>query len=494
LLTKLSTSLNKFTSSRLWYYIENILVIGLLFYCIKSLTDYDNVYYQTWKNEAAAKAILAFTAIVFIIRKVRLINWQSLVATLLFGVVALERMHFWADAEDILNAVKPQLVAEWLSLMIIIDIILYKNVNNLFKGANILAILYIAMAIGMIWRRHDRMEPIVLIFPMVLFALIKLDAERKQWFVCRFIDAWFITFIYVMVKSFIERPYEGQRYYGCFVNIGQFGIFMVCCFTIALFSICYAKEKYSRLSFPYFISWIWLIIASYMLYIIDTRTILAGVLLCLAGLFMFVRKDTTKKALIKRSVLIILVLFGIIAFSALAVNICANVSDEWLEAHSIGVWTPITASIKRFRWVAYMLQYHPSGNRIFDLFDSLSSSRLTIWKRYTEYFNYDGNPSISFELPNGYWVYTAHNTYIQFLVEYGFISFINLLLIILITLKNCIRDYLLNEKQIILFLPAFWYFSMLGVWLGESNTIFFPITFFGFMFISLSLNKENSPH
>ncbi len=491
MVSKLSAPIGKFTSTIFWYYVKNILVVGLLFYCIKSLTDYDNVYYQTWKNEAAAKAILAFTAIIFIIRKVKLLNWQSLVTTLLFGAVFYERMHFWADAEDIWNAVKPQMAAEWMTLMIIIDIVLYKNVNDLFKKTNYLLILYIVMTIGMILRRHDRLDPIILIFPMFLFALVKMDEEETEWFMRRFIDGWFISFVYVLVKSFKNHPYDGGRYYGCFLNIGPFGIFMACCFTIIIIALYYIKENYGRLSFPYFITWIWLLFDLYMLYLIDSRTSFSGILFCLAFLYLFMRKNSSRSKIIYRSVLLIVLFVSlfVLAFLAFSVcsKICSDISDEWLQSHSTGIWIPITTIIERFRWVTYKELYHSSGNRLFDIFDALSSWRLTIWNRYFDFFNYDGNSSIGFEIDDGYWVYSAHNTYIQFLVEYGYLSLAELLLTIFVSIFVSVKSYLCRSSRAPMILPGLWLVSMLGIWIGESNTFFYPITFFGFMFIARML-------
>lgn len=490
MLTKLATPINKLTSSKLWYYIENILVVGLLFYCIKFLTDYDNVYYQTWKNAAAAKAILAFTAIVFIIRKVKLLNWQSLVATLLFGIVVFERLHFWADAEDILNAVKPQLAVEWLSLMIIIDMILYKNVNNIFKGVNYLAILYVLMTIGMIWRRHDRMDPIILIFPMFLFALVKMDEEKTDWFIRRFIDGWFISFIYVMVKSFSEHPYDGSRYYGCFLNIGQFGIFMICCFTVAMASIYYCKEKYGRKSFGYLISSIWILASCYMIYIINTRTTFTGILLCLAFAFLFARKDISKKVITRRLLILLTCLLLLIGGGILLIKMSGNISEEWLNDNN-GIFSPIAFNLLRLRKIVNIDPTLTMKEQIFRIIDSFTSGRLSIAKNYSQFFNYDGNTADGFYMADvDYWVYGAHNTYIQILVEYGYLSIIELLLVITITIIKHIRNYLTNIKSTASFFTMLWMASMLGVWLGESNTFFFPISFFGYMFIARTIRLE----
>ncbi len=494
--TTLSTYINKFSSTKIWYYIENILVVGLLFYCIKSLTDYDNVYYQTWKNAAAAKAILAFTCIVFIIRKVKLLNWQSLIATLLFGVFALERLHFWADSEDILNAVKPQLAAEWLSLMIIIDMILYKNVNNLFKGVNYLAILYVLMTIGMIWRRHDRMDPIVLIFPLFLFALVKMDEEKSDWFMRRFIDGWFISFVYVVTRSFIENPYNHRRYYGYFLNIGQFGIYMICCLVVSIAAIIYCKTKYKRKSIHYLFSVIWLLAICYMLCIINTRTIMTGLLFSLAYLYLYARKDISTKAIvfrwIKLSVFTLILTVGII----ISFKICATISDEWIVDHSNGILSPIVINIDKLHMIANTEDGAQFNSKIITYLDLISSYRISIIRKYSEYFNYDGNGSIGVLVDgydkwgNVYWAYGAHNTYVQFLVEYGYISFIELILLILLSLVIQTRNYIKKNNSIILLISSLWLASMLGAWLGESDTFFFPITFFGFMFIARMLPQD----
>ena len=487
------SKINNFTSTKVWYFIENIIIIGLLFYCIYSLIGVDNVYYQIWKNEQSAKAILAFTAVVFIIRKVKLFNWQSLVGTLLLFVVFIERKHFWIESPDIWAVVKPQMFAEWLSLMIVIDMCLYKNVNNLFKSVNYLAILYVLMTVGMIYRRNTRLDPLILIFPFFLFALVKMDVERKRWFTCRFIDAWFISFVYVVVKSFVERPYEGERYYGCFLNIGQFGIFMVCCFAVSISALYYCLEVFGKKNLLVYISCMWIIFNLFMLYIIDTRTIMVGVLFCLAFVFLFARKDTTRKKIIKRWVLIAIFIIVLIGTGALLITVSQSISEEWFVANFSGPLSPIATNLYRLRKLAEIDQTISDKNPLFRIIDSLSSGRLTIAQRYAEYFNFEGNTSIGFELEeHGYWVYTAHNTYIQFLVEYGYVSFAELMIFVFASITVSVKDYLHSGKQPFKLMPILWLASMIGVWLGEADTFFFPITFFGFMFMSQMLSMEKS--
>ena len=124
---KLINFSNSIYSSKGWHIAQNVVVTALFVYCLKALTDYDNLEFQTWKNQASAKAIFAFMAIVFIMRQVKLLNWQSLLATILFIPCIIERMHFWKGSPDIIAILKPQMAAEWLAIMIIVDMLLYKN-------------------------------------------------------------------------------------------------------------------------------------------------------------------------------------------------------------------------------------------------------------------------------------------------------------------------------------------------------------------------------
>ncbi len=490
MISKITSTYNRITSTRFWYYLENILVVCLLFYCVKSLTDYDNVYYQTWKNEAAAKVVLSFTAIVFIIRRVKLFNWQSLVATLLFGTVVFERIHYWADSEDILSIIKPQMAAEWLSLMIIIDMILYKNVKNLFNGVNYLLILYILMTIGMIWRRHDRMDPIVLIFPMFLFALVKMDEEKTDWFIRRFIDGWFISYIYIVVKSFIERPYENDRYYGCFINIGHFGIFMSCCLIISFVSLYYSKRTNGIISFQFIISLCWMCSVLYMLLLINTRTILLSFIICLTFVYIYVRKDTSPKKIKKRRTIIYITYISIIILALVTARILYKVPDEWLNAAFSGRLSPMLYHIGKLRALGSFDNSQPLKEQLFSILDYISSRRLRIARNYSEFFNFDGNASIGVLVEEyEYWAYCAHNTYIQFLVEYGYISFVEVVILFIYSLIISIRRFLSDKKYTNL-LPFLWITNMIGVWIGESSMFFYPETFFGLMFVSLFLYRK----
>ena len=480
--------LKKFSESKIRYYVENIIVVGLLMYCIKALTDYDNMPWQTWKNQAGAKAVFAMAAVIFIVRRVRLINWQSLLGTVLFVPFVIERFHFWRESPDILAILKPQMAAEWIALMIIIDMLVYGNVVNFAKSINLMFILYAVMTLGMFYRRNGKMEPVLLVIPIFLFALVKLNRERLEWFLKRFTDSWFLIFVYVCVRSFKENPFTGRRYFGYFLDIGPFGIFMVCTLVMAIFALLYAREKYGRKSFFYIASIVWIVASSYMLWIIDTRTILSGVFFLLVFMYVYARKDVSGKALKKRGIIVGITILGIIILCVIGLAVFAGTDSPYWYGKAEGkglksLIAPLYMHASRFADAMNINKDATLWQQFVEIVDRLSSGRITIAKAFSPYFNYEGNGPIGLEV-QGYWAYNAHNNFVQILLEYGWFTLIEFVTLVIMGLVTAVKRYLKSDRSPIALLPVMWLAAMLGVWCGEVSSIYYPATFFGLMFIS----------
>ncbi len=457
--------------------------MSLFCYCIKHLLDYNEEYYQVWKNETAAKAIISFTLILFLIRKVKLFNWQSILATIVMAIIAVERHHSLIDSPDIFNAVKFQIIAEWLTLLIIIDMFIYKNINYLFSKTNYLLIVYAFFTLGALYRRHDQMGPIVLVFPMFLFALIKMDEEKSKWFMHRFIDGWLLSYIYVCIRSFKENPYNGEQYYGYFQMPGPFSIFVICCLTVAIVSLIYSKNEYGLKSIFFIISLLWIISCIFMIWIIGTRTSFVGVAFCAISMFLFCRQNITKKKLLHRSIFLIVIFSLLVAFTISLPAICAKIPPEWVEDNKIGPLAPLANNIYKIQWATITSEGFTIKQTIYRYIDIFSSIRLTILLNYIPYFNFDGNGPLGIMIED-YYAYSAHNTYAQYLIEYGYITFIELIVIVIMSVVTSTKKYMRRGQNWVDLLPMLWFSSMLGVWFGESETFFYPITFFGFMFIA----------
>jgi len=483
--------LKKFSESKVRYYVENIIVVGLLMYCIKALTDYDNMPWQTWKNQAGAKAVFAMAAVIFIVRRVKLINWQSLVGSVLFVPFVIERFHFWRESPDILAILKPQMAAEWIALMIIIDMLVYGNVVNFAKSINLMFILYVVMTLGMFYRRNGKMEPVLLVIPIFLFALVKLNCERLEWFLKRFTDSWFLIFVYVCVRSFREKPFTGRRYFGYFLDIGPFGIFMVCTLVMAIFAIIYSKQKYGRKSFFYVMSIVWITASSVMLWFIDTRTILSGVFFLLVFIYLYARKDTSSKALKKRGLVIGGTVLVIILLCVIGLWVMGKTdTNYWYSKAEGSPMAPIYMHFCRFAYAMDINKDATLWQKFVEIVDRLSSGRITLAKAFSPYFNYEGNGPIGLEV-DGYWAYNAHNNFVQILLEYGWFTLIEFVTLVIMGLVTAVKRYLRSDRSPFALLPVMWLAAMLGVWCGEVSSIYYPATFFGLMFISRLMAPES---
>ena len=480
-----------FFNSRVYKYCESIAVILLFFLCTKYLVDYGDLDYQTWKDIAGAKAVLAFTFIIFILRKVRLINWQSLVATVLFIPIAIGNALYWINAHDILKAVLVRNLAEWLALMIVVDLFLYGDISNTFRKRNILFILYAVMAFGMIFRRNGILESYLLVFPMLLFALVKIDRDKKIWLFKRFIDSWFISFLYICIKSFIVNPFEWGRYYGSFVTLGFFGVFISCSFVVALVAVVFCKKEYGVKSFRFWTSVIWLAMTIFMLLAADTTNSFVGVGVCLVFVYLFVRKDNTKKALTKRfiklGILAVAMVIAIILLTILSVII----PYEWVLSHSTGVWAQLSRGIMILKVAVNRSPGESLGQYLFHYLDILTSFRMEFYKTFIKGLNFQGNGTQGYYIEKyDVWALHAHSTYLQFASSYGILTGIEVVLVLIASVVRTVKRFIKSNQSLIYLLPLLWLANMVGVWMGETMWFFFPVSFYGLMFIAMLLPME----
>ena len=481
----------KFYYLKVYKYCESIVVIFLFFLCTKYLVDYGDLDYQTWKDIAGAKAVLAFTFIIFILRKVRLINWQSLVATVLFIPVAIGSAFYWINAHDILKAVLVRNVAEWLALMIVVDLFMYGNISSIFRKRNILLILYAVMAFGMIYRRNGMTEPYLLIFPMLILALVKIDRDKKIWLFKRFIDSWFISFLYICIKSFIVNPFEWGRYYGSFVTLGFFGVFISCSFVVALVAVIFSKKEYGVKSFRFWASVIWLAMTIFMLLAADTTNSFVGVGVCLVFVYLFVRKDNTKKALTKRFIKL-----GILAVAMMAAIIVLTILSvlipyEWVVSNSSGILAQLSRGIMTLKVAANRKPGESLGQYLFYYLDILTSWRMEFYKTFIEGLNFQGNGALGYYIEKySVWALHAHSTYLQFASSYGILTGIEVVLVLIASVVRTEKRFIKSNQSLIYLLPLLWLANMIVVWMGETMWFFFPVSFYGLMFIATLLPME----
>lgn len=105
--------------------------------------------------------------------------------------------------------------------------------------------------------------------------------------------------------------------------------------------------------------------------------------------------------------------------------------------------------------------------------DLFTSGRLSIIKVFSEYFNFTGNPSMGLQVGE-YFAHNTHNTYSQVIFDYGYIGGGLFIIWLLYCMGASVGQYL-KKKQVSQVFVCAWVAMLLGILLGESVNLYYPI-------------------
>lgn len=476
-------------TDRINKYILSIAYTVLFSVCIICLCNYNNAMYQTEKEVGASMAMLFLSVLVLLIRKADLFNYASLISSVVYFPLAMIYRASYEKLPDVYNSVRINVWTQWVCLLIIVDTVRhYKDLKKL-KFDKLGVILYALMAILMAVFRNGRSEYHVLFVPFMLLYLVKITKEEYSRVINAFANAWLVAFVFIMAKSLITNPYVGGRYYGCFVNLGVFGVFFGAVISVAFFRIWQSKFERGRKSVFYILSIIWLVVLLAAMYMVDTRTLLVGVVFSILVMYLFIRKKNTKEDIRKRFVTVGLIFLGLVCAAFVVIMIFKDDDHyywykKYTETNSVFgivyVWIeriPLMFNQKETQFKAGMFEI----GSIMNALDTFTSGRLSLAKFYSNYFSFLGNTSDGFMVGN-YYAVNSHSQYIQVLYEYGYLAGIEYIIFwIYCTVKGVLMY--LRTKSTGLLLAAAWLPMLIGLMTGEIETLFYPGMFMSFVVI-----------
>lgn len=464
------------------------LVIGLIsIACLATtlvlLCNAQNAIYQTHKDIWYAKAFFMLAAFMFVIQRVRLFNWQSLLVSALywpFGYMYREARGF---APDLFNRDRVVVWVVWLLLLIVVDMVVYRKHTPLEKFNKGALAIFAVMTAFMIFYRNGRNYPIILVIAFV-FYLIPVCAEKWKKLTNQFCYAWLIAFIVMLCRSLINNPevndYNG-RWYGDFLNIGDFGLFMGCVMAVVLYKLYQIKKEKGRGNIEYVLWIVALLAAVWTTFRVSTVTAFIGIALIFLAGFVVIRKEiTVKKAVIgTASVTLAVLAIGVAGFFTL--KALANTdADYWNKVLVEGnaLVKPLADIIDRAHYMFNEPRtFADSGifapESFVNYVDLFVSGRLSIIKVFSESFNFTGNPSIGMQVGT-YFAYNTHNTYSQLIFDYGYIGGGLFILWLLYCTVKSAGQYIKQKKNVQV-LTILWMAMTLGVLLGESANLYFPV-------------------
>ncbi len=466
---------------------KQILLHILCIYCLTAmllhLHNMGNEMYENFKNISAAKALLMLSVFMLIIQKARLFNWQSVVASLLYWHWALIFLTRYIEIPDLYKIDEIVIWVGWVLVLIITDMITYKKVNPINRFQLLPWCIFLAMIFAMTYCRNGRVHPLVFVFAFV-FYLIPLNRLEWRKILNQLCTAWIITFFIVWFRS-VTGNYEIDenigRWFGDFLNIGDFGVFMACITTIILFKLYQSKELYGRKSFSYLIYLLCLLPLLWTIFRVSTITMFIGIACIFLTGYVVIRENTSRKNVLFRICTVVFIILLVVLLALLGLKLLANTDkDYWEQVLYEGntFLKPIANLIQRAHYmfdevITFSEAEVFEPDSIINYLDLFSSGRLSIIVKFAEHFNFLGNPSAGIQVGT-YMAANAHNNYTQMLYEYGYLGGgIYIVWSVYISL-TAIRQYL-RQKRVSQVLLCLWMPMSLGVYLGERINLFAPI-------------------
>lgn len=485
-----------YDKKRVRYFTKIFLLSFFVCFLLLALLDYETVFSQVELDVYFSKATCAIAFIIIMLKSIKPFNWHSLIATIILFVFYCFYITPFREATSILTAARYGVLTQWIVLLIIIDMLLYKKMS--FKQYRQVPLaLYLSMAFFICYYRLGRKELLILVLPMLFFYSIRLNKERWYQFLLSIYYGCFGSFCVTILKSLKMVSISGEdRWFGYFPTLATFGFFLSCCFSLSLWGFWYVFQKKKTWATPlFFFNSIWMVAILYFgLVAVGTRTfylVILGELVILICLFWKKIPRIVKAG----ALLFLVVCVGVFAVSVVYLKSCSEEELEQMIMVMINRYgeNGITYTLRSYLRIfmpSYLISNEFSG--FWALVDSFTGIRLTIAKAFLN--------EVSF-LPNGiegvyigeYFPGHAHNTYIQMAYQFGIPTAILYIGFFVYGFIDRIRAYKKNHEAYNLLL-VLWLAMMLTTWITETVIICSVTTIMGLIIMyPFIVNIDDEP-
>lgn len=377
--------------------------------------------YQTFRDYYNYKAIAYFLAVLLMVRRAKIWHPVPIIYSVLYVIGSVMYFRKWQFEIELFNANLSKCIAFGLFFLLIIDFFVSKNLVKWKERNKVLTIIFlVALALSAVIS-PGRASLIYFICPFAALYFIRINEQKwKQLMICLSIAIWSSN-MWVMVKSLIEVPYEGERYFGVFLNLSTIGIFCAAAAVSATFWLLCIKGKTIKANILRIVALVAILVPTYFTFLVSARVaLLALVAAIMYGMIMWMGKyDINKlKKKIKYGCVIIIsciILFFVILWGLYNIpvqDIKDNIEIDFLREQVL-YWNAVARSTFDANSETY------EQGTVLAMIDRFSSSRVGIWQSYFEEMTWLGHEG----------VYSAvtgrlhpHNNYIAWLYQYGLIG------------------------------------------------------------------------
>lgn len=406
-----------------------------------SLNEYANAPRGDKSLLYANVAILIFMVLLWVMQGVKLMNWQSLAVSALFGVYAFFFLKSvlvpaWSDINHAIAVLT--VLEQWFLMMLFVDLIVTKRIrdNKGFIGWNF-ALLCVA-AVLLLFNRNGRYMPVTfLVFVLMSFFTIK----EKEWdlILDSILIAGIISFMITIVFVFVGSPFS-KELGEFFVNANDRGQFFGFNLALAAFALIRWQKKFDWISAPTFTAGIWLLAAFLLSFIKGGHTNVIGIALVALVLVVLYPNDKKnwKQTLIRGGITV-----GAAALISLILLIAA-------------------------KSIFFRIFFAPYGNDL--------ETRIMVFHQLLESAAWGGAPVANLEEDSAFIEFFRVHL-VHLLYEYGYMAGGVGIIFVFSTWISSSVKYWKSRKEYYL-LPALLGAMTLGVWCNNLSGLYYPMTFF----------------
>ena len=456
-----------------------IFFVGLVF----CLTEYGRMPFETMGIFFIHMALAFFGAILWVMQRVKLFNWQSLLITVGYGVYAFfYRMTDGTDPTTAM-AITAELVSGWLFVMLLTDIAVTGRIRANKKFFSWTFALLVLTVILTLIDRNGSFTPVVGIY-FVLLCFIPINGNEWKKVLTGLFIGGFLMFVAVSVFSYIGDPIFRNTEEITYMTKADLSQFYAPILALAIYGIFHAKEKDGRFSprYVFFAGWTLLIVI--MTFIKGCTSGFAGILLTLFVIVLFAYKmKPLPKFFIRMGITLAVValLCGGIYFWAKKVSTPGFNAENFEDTVTKGPLSYMGDVSDDISNAVYGVQF---GSGYVDgvikpntpgaLFNLMTGSRVDILPMITPMLGWWGHV-ISASGDNSF-ILSIRNQYLQYLYEFGFFTGgLNILLFLVMWVVAIIR-FVKTSRARYLF-PVIVIAMTLGTWINVSSGVLYPLGF-----------------
>lgn len=481
--TKINGKINKLNIpfEKIYDVLEILLISACITEMIICLCQGQNAAYQTWKDGHFARGLMYLAFVVFLLQRVRLFNWQSLVVMALYIPITIKLKNTYIESPDLIVINNSVAKIYGLLLMVLVDMVAYKRhikFNKIRLGVFISTLLMFVLVVR-------NLGDLFLVAPFAVLFCIDLDETKVKKLILSVCIGWIGAMFLIMWESLVLFPVGKGRYYGCFLNIGDFGQFLTGAFiaNVILMLFAYKNRKFKN---PWFyISLLPMPFILYLSYLSGTRTEMMGLVFAGIALIIFGgQKNTPKRTLIKG---------GIVLFLLVAICGCVLVWLNWVMSWDAQKYEQVTLWVKDTfggkntisYWVNKLFECYLVKDPALDpdKFDApliwkainrITADRVHIWSEFWKLTTFRANGAMYVQVGEDMQYSNAHNGYVQALFQYGYIPGATFILCPVIGAVVSGIQYV-REHSVKLLFPLLWCTMLLGIMIGEMEGFAYPV-------------------